>query len=132
MMESISDKLDKLYDLRASARDLQNEFERRLRDLLPPDEFSIYIEAKRAIEAEELDLSEKIAGLERDIKSAFTAGSETVNGKTLQIYWKSGNSSWDTKKLLELSTKVPEILNYRQIGKASSSIREIPTGKQKG
>ena len=131
-MSNISVMLDELSILRSNLSSHESSFLELLKGKLSPADFDAYVETKDAFDKASEEIRVQVAAKELEIKSSFHENDSVINGKTLQVYWKSGNSSWDTDKLVKLSATVPEILSYRKVGKSSVTIREIPTGKTKG
>lgn len=81
-----------------------------------------------AIEAEFSPLSaaveQNIADLEAQVKQEVLKGGETVKGTHLMAVYNKPRVSWNSDKLEGLALVIPKILDAREVGKPSVTIRK--------
>jgi hypothetical protein len=123
--QEIKQLLDKLADMYSAKDAIMLQKQDIIDSILTPE-----IKAKIAeIDAEFADKSatvtDTIAALEAESKTAVLEHGITVKGAFLQAVWNKGRVSWDTKSLDGYMAAHPELSQFRKVGEASVSLRKI-------
>lgn len=122
---NVTEMLEGLTELYAQ-RDLLQIDRKRAETAAMPQEV---IDAMNDIAAEyapkESAVTDKIAELEEQVKTAVIADGTTVKGGSLQAVYTKGRTTWETKGLDGLMVAVPQLAQFRKTGAPSVSIRKV-------
>lgn len=117
--------LEQLTDLCAQ-QDLLKIAHDDARDAAIPEEVEAVLADIDIEFAPKLDaISQKIATLEAEAKTAVLAEGATVKGGALQAVYRKGSVTWDGKKLDGMMSLIPQLKDARKEGEPSVSIRKV-------
>lgn len=124
-MATAKEILEQLTELYAQ-QDLLNMDREKAKDAAIPQEVKAALE-EIALEfsPKQEALSEKIAALLEEVKTAVIAEGETVKGGALQAVYAKGRVTWDGKKLDGMMSLIPQLEDARKVGEPSVSIRKV-------
>ena len=78
---------------------------------------------KAQFDADNALLTENIAHLEEDIKTAVLQAGETVKTEKISAIWNKGKTTWDSRLLDGYAVAHPEILQARKVGNPTVSFK---------
>ena len=119
----VRNKLNELYNLYENLKFLERQKKELIDSVITPEIRETLNEIDVEFDDKEKFINKSIATLESEIKSDVLALGESVKGDYLMAVYTKGRVSWDTKLLDGYATAHPEILQFKQIGNPSVSIR---------
>ena len=117
------DKLDQLAEFRSQKDSINLQQDEALKAAYPEELAKILDDIEAEFDGRLDTVSEKIATLEKEIKSDVLYFGETIKGTHLQAVWNKGRVSWNTKALDGYLVAHPELEKLRKQGKPSVTIR---------
>ena len=122
--EHVSEKLERLSNLRAAADVTRLDYEAKRAEILKQVQAEL-----GALEAEYEPLLESvdtnIAQLETEIKTDVLLHGESVQGGTYRAVYTKGRTSWDNSGIEKYAEHHPDVLQYRKQGPPSVSLRIV-------
>lgn len=124
-MSNTKELLEQLTELYAQ-QDLLNLDREKAKDAAIPQEVKATLE-EIAFEfsPKQEAISEKIATLEAEVKTAVLTEGATVKGGALQAVFTKGRTTWDSKKLDGMASLIPQLADARKVGEPTVSIRKV-------
>ena len=118
------DAVDLLMHIRSGIANISNAKQRFLDSVLTEYHHKI-----QAFDDDIVELQDKAAVIEEQVRKATLAEGKSIKGKFGQAVWARGRESWDSKMLHGLAIAIPEVLQARKIGEPSVSIRAVGGAK---
>jgi hypothetical protein len=122
--EQVTDKLQRLTNLRAAADVTRLDYEAKRRELfktIQTELDALEAEYKPLLEAAEVNL----IALETEIKTDVLIYGESVQGGQYRAVYTKGRISWDSKGIEQYAASHPEVLQYRKEGQPSVALRIV-------
>jgi len=118
------DAVDLLMHIRSGIANLANAKQRFLDSVLTEYHHKI-----QAFDDDIVELQDKAAAIEEQVRMATLAEGKTIKRKFGQAVWAKGRVSWDAKGLEGVAAVIPEIRQFRKEGEPSVSIRAVGGAK---
>lgn len=119
------DAVDLLMHIRSGIANLANAKQRYQDSLLSDEQHAKLV----AFDDDIVELQDKAAAIEEQVRKATLAEGKTIKGKFGQAVYSTGRESWDSKMLQGLAIAIPEVLKARKVGEPSVSIRAVGGAK---
>jgi hypothetical protein len=124
--EQVTEKLERLSNLRNAAEFTRLDYETRRKELLKAIQADL-----DALEAEYQPVLERaednIAALENEIKTDVLLCGESISGGMYRAVYTQGRVSWDNEGMTRYAEAHPEVLRFRKQSQPSVSFRVVNT-----
>jgi hypothetical protein len=122
--EHVTEKLERLSNLRAAADVTRLDYEGKRAEILKQVQAELdALEAEYTPMLESVD--ENISILETEIKTDVLLHGESVQGGTFRAVYTKGRTSWDNNGIEKYAEQHPDVLQFRKQGPPSVSLRIV-------
>ena len=121
----VAELLERLDEYLAQKTLLEIDKKRAIEATIPQDVRDAVADIEAEFDDKLSAADENIAAIEKTIKDEVLRGGQTVKGKTMQAVYAKGRVTYSAKALDGLLVAIPQLNDFRKVGKPSVSIRKV-------
>lgn len=124
MTQDIYTQIEEYSRLTAGISDIETQKQALIERVLTPEIKDLLAEIDAEFDPKIAELNQTKAILEAQIKAQVLEAGRTIKGTYHSFVWSKPRVSWDTKALDGYAAAHPEILQFREEGSPSVSVRK--------